>query len=60
MLLLSPLTTKEHRVTADLARRRNEFVATLADKAYIAHATPDGQLEKLARKLTSWGGPLRP
>jgi hypothetical protein len=37
-----------------------EFVAAVADEAYIAHATPGGQLEKLARKLTNWDVPLRP
>jgi hypothetical protein len=60
LLLLSPFPARENRVTTDLARRRNEFVATLADKACIAHATPGGQLEKLARKLTNWDVPLRP
>ena len=60
LLLLSPFPAQETRVTAALARRRNEFVAALADEAYIAHATPGGQLEQLARKLTDWGVPLRP
>jgi predicted Rossmann fold nucleotide-binding protein DprA/Smf involved in DNA uptake len=60
LLLLSPFPAQENRVTAGLARRRNEFVAALADEACIAHATPGGQLEQLARKLTAWGVPLRP
>ena len=59
MLILSPFTAKANRVTTDLARRRNEFVAAMADEVYIAHATPGGQLESLARKLTDWGVPLR-
>lgn len=54
LLILSPFTAKENRVTTDLARRRNEFVAAMADEAYIAHATPGGQLEKLAKRLQTW------
>jgi len=60
LLILSPFTAKENRVTTDLARRRNEFVAAMADEAYIAHATSGGQLENLARKLAAWGVPPRP
>jgi predicted Rossmann fold nucleotide-binding protein DprA/Smf involved in DNA uptake len=60
LLLLSPFPAQETRVTADLARRRNEFVAALADEAWIAHATPGGQLQKLARKLPEWGVTILP
>jgi predicted Rossmann fold nucleotide-binding protein DprA/Smf involved in DNA uptake len=57
LLILSPFTAKENRVTTDLARRRNEFVAAIADEAYIAHATAGGQLEKLTKRLRDWGIP---
>ncbi len=39
---------------AELAVRRNEFVATLADEVFIAHATVGGHLEKLTRHLCAW------
>ena len=57
LLILSPFTAKENRVTTDLARRRNEFVAAMADEAYIAHATAGGQLEKLTKRLRDRGIP---
>ena len=60
MLILSPFTAKVNRVTTDLARRRNEFVAALADEAYIAHASPGGQLEQLAKRLETWNVPSIP
>jgi len=60
LLLLSPFAAQETRVTADMARRRNEFVAALADEAYIAHATPGGQLEQLAKRLETWNVPSIP
>ena len=60
LLILSPFTAKENRVTTDLARRRNEFVAAMADEAYIAHAAPGGQLEQLAKRLETWNVPSIP
>ena len=47
MLLLSPFEEKHHRATAELARRRNEFVATVADKVCFIHVSPGGELEAL-------------
>ena len=58
MLILSCFPTTARRVTAELAARRNEFVAALADEVYIAHATPGGNLETLIRRLPTWGIPL--
>jgi predicted Rossmann fold nucleotide-binding protein DprA/Smf involved in DNA uptake len=57
LLILSPFQATENRVTADLAARRNEFVAALADEAYLAYATPGGHLEALAVRLRAWGVP---
>ena len=59
MLILSPFTARENRVTTDLARRRNEFVAAFADEVYIAHATPGGQLANLAIRLREWQIPIK-
>jgi hypothetical protein len=41
-------------VTSELAARRNEIVAALADEVYVAHATPGGGLERLARRVAGW------
>jgi predicted Rossmann fold nucleotide-binding protein DprA/Smf involved in DNA uptake len=55
LLILSAFTATANRITAELAARRNEFVAALADEVFIAHATAGGNLETLARRLTAWG-----
>ena len=57
MLILSAFAAKATRITADLAARRNEFVAALSDEVYIAHATPGGHVENLTRSLRAWGIP---
>lgn len=45
MLILSPFSPKESRVTAALAARRNDYVASLADEVWIAHAYQGGKLQ---------------
>jgi hypothetical protein len=45
LLILSPFDPHESRVTADLAARRNEYVASLADEVWIAHASDGGKLQ---------------
>jgi predicted Rossmann fold nucleotide-binding protein DprA/Smf involved in DNA uptake len=47
LLLLSPFSAKQRRVTADLAKRRNEVVAAIADKVCFIHVSPGGELEAL-------------
>ena len=54
MLILSAFAATATRITAELAARRNEFVAALADEVYIAHATIGGHLEKLIPHLRAW------
>lgn len=58
MLLLSPFSGQERRMTRDLAERRNEFVAALADAILIAHAAPGSKTESFARRIATWGKPL--
>jgi predicted Rossmann fold nucleotide-binding protein DprA/Smf involved in DNA uptake len=55
LLVLSPFTARENRITADLATRRNEFVAALADEVFIVHATAGGHLDSLSHRLRVWG-----
>ncbi|MGE0825898.1 MAG: DNA-processing protein DprA [Candidatus Binatia bacterium] len=58
LLLLSPFTENTHRATASLAQKRNEFVARLADKVFVAHATPGSKTERFCHEVLSWGKPL--
>ena len=58
MLALSPFPSAQRRPTAALAARRNEFVAELASKVFIAHAAPGGRTEAFARNLAASGKPL--
>ncbi len=47
LLLLSPFESRQQRATADLAKRRNEFVAAIADRVCFIHVSPGGELEAL-------------
>jgi predicted Rossmann fold nucleotide-binding protein DprA/Smf involved in DNA uptake len=50
LLLLSIFPPTERRITADLAARRNELVAALADQVFVAYAAPGGRLETSLRQ----------
>ena len=54
LLILSCFTAGNHRLTAPLAARRNEFVAALADEVWFAHIAPGGQMQRLANKIAGW------
>lgn len=58
LLILSPFEPRNRRITAVLGEKRNEFVAAIADKIFVAHATPGGKTELFCRKIISWGKPL--
>jgi len=55
LLLLSPFEKKHRRATADLAHRRNKFVADLADVVFVAYAAPGGKTEELCRMVLARG-----
>jgi predicted Rossmann fold nucleotide-binding protein DprA/Smf involved in DNA uptake len=55
LLVLSPFQARNRSPTAELAHRRNEFVATLADKILVAHASPDSKTERLCCGLLKQG-----
>lgn len=57
VLYLSPFAMEPRRVTKDSAARRNEFVAAMADNAYVAHAVPGGQTTKTIELLRAWAVP---
>ncbi|EDP61535.1 hypothetical protein BAL199_13895 [alpha proteobacterium BAL199] len=51
LTIISPFPIRERRATADLARRRNRFVAALADEVVFAFISPGGSLALLADEL---------
>jgi hypothetical protein len=51
LLLLSRFGTTDRRVTAELAARRNEFIAAMADEVWFAHIAPGGKMQRLANKV---------
>ena len=58
LLILSTFDSKYRRSTAELARKRNAFVAALADKIFIAHASEGGKTLQFAHRVLEWGKPL--
>ncbi len=58
LLFLSAFVQQPKRVTKESALRRNEVVAALADEVFIAHITPGGRTEDLARMLKRWRVPV--
>ena len=58
LLLLSPFTEKDRRVTAELAAERNRFVAAISDDILIPYAAPGSKTEALALNLLASGKPV--
>jgi len=46
------------RADKDTTRIRNEFVAALADRVFVAHAASGGKTEIFCQKVLGWGKPL--
>ena len=58
LLLLSAFDSKHRRSTAALANQRNAFVAALADKICIAHASEGSKTLQFGQQISEWGKPL--
>lgn len=58
LLLLSPFGEKFRRVTTNLAQKRNEFVAALADAVCVAHAAPGSKMKQFCHDMLTLGKPL--
>ena len=58
LLVLSPFPATVRRPTAETAAQRNDLVASLASRVFIAHAAPGGKTEAFARKLAASGKTL--
>lgn len=58
LLMVSPFGERIKRARQDIARFRNEFVAALADRVFVAYAAPGGKTESFSKKVLGWGKPL--
>lgn len=58
MLILSPFSANEPRITAKIAELRNRFVAALAGRVFVAYAEPGGRTEQFCRDLIAQGKSL--
>jgi len=54
LTIVSPFPATEERVNADLARRRNRFIAALAEEMVFAHISPGGNLAGLRDEIRCW------
>ena len=58
LLVLSPFPSTARRPTVELAAQRNDLVADLAQRVFIAHAAPGSKTEAFASKLATAGKSL--
>ena len=58
LLVLSPFPATARRPTVELAAQRNDLVADLAQRVFIAHAAPGSKTEAFAHKLVDTSKPL--
>ena len=58
ILFLSPFEKKIKRQTGQTSQLRNQFVAMLANTAFVAHAEADGKLAEISNEILSWNKPL--
>jgi predicted Rossmann fold nucleotide-binding protein DprA/Smf involved in DNA uptake len=59
LLILSPFAKTHRRMTAALAARRNEFVASMADDVLFIHIAMRSKTEALADRYTAEGKAVR-
>jgi predicted Rossmann fold nucleotide-binding protein DprA/Smf involved in DNA uptake len=58
LLILSPFEPKVKQATIEIAGVRNDFVAALAERIFIAYAVPGGKTETFCRRILEWRKPL--
>ena len=58
LLILSIFASKVRQPTVELARRRNTFVAALADRIFVAHAAEGSRTLEFAKTVSEWGKPI--
>ena len=55
LLIFSPFSGKEKRISSDRAVRRNYFVAALATAIFIPYAAPGSKTKTFCQELLKWG-----
>lgn len=55
LLLLSPFKKKIRRSTVETSTVRNQFVADMAEKIFVAYAAPDSKTEHLCKSMLQYG-----
>ena len=55
LLIFSPFSGKERRISSDRAVRRNYFVAALATDVFIPYAAPGSKTKTFCQELLKWG-----
>ena len=58
LLILSIFAGKFRRSTVELARQRNTFVAALADRIVVAHASEGSRSLVFGKMVSEWEKPL--
>ncbi len=58
LLIISPFDEKVKRATEATALYRNECVAALAERVFVAYAAPGGKTESFCEQILQWGKPL--
>ena len=55
LTIISAFGDQDRRANADLGRRRNRFIAALADEIVLGFVTPGGSLALLRDEIQGWG-----
>ena len=58
LLILSPFTGEEKRISSERSLRRNFFVAALAASIFIPYALPKSKTEQFCNELLTWNKPM--
>ncbi|MEW6490250.1 MAG: hypothetical protein AB1578_20370 [Thermodesulfobacteriota bacterium] len=58
LLILSPFAAKARRMTSELAERRNELVAEMAERLLFLHAPPGTKTDALRQRAVARGKPV--
>jgi predicted Rossmann fold nucleotide-binding protein DprA/Smf involved in DNA uptake len=58
LLLLSPFSSHERRMTRQTCERRNTFVAAVADRVFVSYASSGGMIERMCRDLLAQHKPV--
>jgi len=58
LCIFSPFTENKRRMSAQMAEKRNNAVATLAKRLFVAYASPGGRIEHLCKFVLTTGKPI--